>query len=285
MKNILCINKPLSCLGLLLLISFLLPTASVKAQGNVLINPKRVIFNGKNRSQEIHLANIGKDTARYVLSFIQIRMKDDGSFEEITQPDPGQNFADKYLRIFPRSVVLPPNEAQLVKIQLNQASNLLPGEYRSHLYFRAVPNEKPLGEKAEKPDSGLVAIQLTPVFGISIPILIRQGTSDTKVSLSNLEIEGLTTGQPLLKATFNRSGNMSAYGDLTIEHISKEGKVTKAGLIKGISVYTPNTSRDIKIKLDTQAGVNYRSGKLRVIYTAPVEEKGEKLAVAELMLK
>src|SRR4051794_39184135 len=92
--------------------------SEANAQGNLLITPRRVLFEGNKRSEELNLANVGQDTATYVISFIQIRMKEDGSFENITVPDSGQNFADKNLRFFPRTVKLGPNEAQTLKVQL-----------------------------------------------------------------------------------------------------------------------------------------------------------------------
>lgn len=267
-----------------LIVSFLFASSDGMAQGNLLINPKRVIFDGSKRSQEITLANIGKDTARYVVSFIQNRMTEGGNFEQITQPDSGQNFADKYLRIFPRTVTLAPNEAQTVKVQISQSNKLLQGEYRSHLYFRAVPKENPLGEKSRETDTADVSVRLTAIFGISIPIIIRNGESTTRTSLSNLQLDSLPGDPMTLSLTFNRSGNMSLYGDITVEHISDEGKISKVSLIKGISVYTPNKIRNLKIKLDNLSGVNYQSGKLRVNYNASVEERSEKIASAELLL-
>jgi P pilus assembly chaperone PapD len=259
-------------------------SSDARAQGNLLINPKRVIFDGTKRSQEISLANIGKDSATYVVSFVQNRMTDDGNFEPIAQPDSGQNFADKYLRIFPRSVTLGPNEAQVIKVQVNQYNKLQSGEYRSHLYFRAVPNVSPLGEDSAKKDTSNVSVRLTAIFGISIPIIIRSGESDTRVNLSNLQLENHSGNTPALNVRFNRTGNMSVYGDLSVDHVSNQGKVTRVGLIKGISVYTPNKVRNISIKLDKNAEVNYRSGKLQVNYFAPAEEKPEKLASAVLSL-
>lgn len=257
-------------------------SSDARAQGNLLINPKRVIFDGTKRSHEISLANIGKDSATYIVSFVQNRMTDDGNFEPIVQPDSGQNFADKYLRIFPRSVTLGPNEAQVIKVQVNQFNKLQLGEYRSHLYFRAVPNIRPLGEDSAKKDTSDVSVQLTAIFGISIPIIIRSGESNTRVNLSNLQLENRSA--PALKVRFNRTGNMSVYGDLSVDHVSNQGKVTRIGLIKGISVYTPNKVRNIFIKLDKNAEVNYRSGKLQVNYLASSEEKSEKLASAVLSL-
>jgi hypothetical protein len=247
----------------------------------LLLNPKRIIFDGYQRSQEINLANIGKDTARYVISFIQIRMTENGSFQEISQPDSGQAFSSKYLRIYPRTVTLAPNEAQVVKIQLS-GSNLAPGEYRSHLYFRAMPKEVPLGEKSKPAGNPALSVRLTPVYGISIPIIIRTGSSTAKSSLSNLTLESLPGKPATLKMTINRTGNMSVYGDVTVDHVSDEGKVSRVGFVKGLSVYTPANKRNIMLNLSAMMSP---SGKLIVSYIAPVEEKQEKFASAELTLR
>jgi P pilus assembly chaperone PapD len=259
--------------------------SNAQAQGDLLITPKRVVFEGQKRSQEITLANIGNDTARYSVSFIQIRMKADGGFEQITAPDAGQNFSDKNLRIFPRQVTLAPKESQVVKIQTSQTSNLSPGEYRSHLYFRALPKQAPLADTTSGMDNKSVAVRLTPIFGISIPIIIRVGESDTKVSLTDLRVEAVAGQAPVLKLQFNRSGNMSIYGDLTVEHISAEGRITQAAIIKGISVYTPNNVRNLEVKLDNRPGIDYKKGVLRVVYASPAEGKPEKFASAEMTLK
>lgn len=260
-------------------------SVSVFAQGNLLIYPKRVVFDGKQRSQEITLANTGRDSARYVISFVQNRMTADGSLETITQPDPGQQFADPYLRIFPRSVTLAPNESQTVKVQVSNANTLQQGEYRSHLYFRAVPSEaKRLGSHPEEPETAGVSVRLTAVFGIGIPVIIRSGTSTAQVSITRPSLENPPSAQRYLQATLNREGNMSSHGDLRVEHISEAGQVTPVGLIRGISIYTPNTARTVQVKLSETSGINYQKGKLNIYFTAPVEERSVTLASAELIL-
>jgi hypothetical protein len=258
-------------------------SSSCDAQGNLLITPRRVVFDGQKKSQELNLANTGKDTAKYVISFLQVRMKEDGSFETITVPDPGQNFADRYLRFFPRTVTLGPNEAQVIKIQLTKTGELQPGEYRSHIYFRAIPDEKPLGEEAKK-DSTAIAIKLTPIFGITIPVIIRVGSSNTKVSLSDLSLNLPVDSLPRMKFTINRSGNMSVYGDISVDYISANGKIIPAGSIKGIAVYTPNLLRRVWIDLSNTAGIDYHTGKLRITLSSPTEEKAIKLTDALLNL-
>lgn len=128
-------NRKFLIFGLLLL--RILCSGMAMAQGNLLLLPRRVIFEGSKRYEELNLANTGKDTARYVISLMHIRMKEDGGFEEIGQPDSGDRIADRFVRFFPHSVVLGPGESQVVKIQLTKINELTPGEYRSHLYFRA----------------------------------------------------------------------------------------------------------------------------------------------------
>ena len=253
--------------------------SKANAQGNLLVTPKRVVFDGVKRSEELNLANTGKDTATYIISFIQIRMTKDGQVEQIAEPDSAQNFADKYLRFFPRRVTLAPNEAQTVKVQVIRTNEIMPGEYRSHLYFRAVPNE-PLGEK--KPDSdNSISVKLVPIFGISLPVIIRTGETTAQVQFSNILID--TAKSPVLKMTLNRTGNISVYGDVSVDYISPSGKVTKIGMANGLAVYTPNTLRNFSLQLETNPEIDYHQGKIHVAFTDQ-SPKHVKLAEDEIIL-
>lgn len=264
--------------ALCFLASFFFSSTEVKAQGDLLLYPKRIVFDGSRRSQTLSLVNNGTDTARYVISVVQIRMKEDGSFENITQPDSGQYFADKNFRFFPRSVVLGPKEAQTVKVQLIRFSNLAAGEYRSHLYFRAQKPEKPLGMTKTKNDPGRISINIRPVYGLSIPVIIRAGESTTETSLSNLAFRFEKDSLPVLQMNLNRTGNMSVYGDITVDHVSPEGKETRVALVKGVAVYTPNATRVIRLALDPRATVDYHKGALHVVFT---ETSGKTRKVAQ----
>jgi P pilus assembly chaperone PapD len=254
------------------------------AQGNLLITPRRAVFEGSKRSMDINLANTGKDTATYAISLIQLRMNEDGSFETITEPNPDERFADRFIRFFPRSVKLGPNEAQVVKIQLIRSNEMVPGEYRSHFYFRAVPKIKPLGEEEVVKDTTTISVRLTPVFGITIPVIIRAGESSARVTLTDLALAMMNDTIPKISFVFNRTGNISVYGDLTVDYISLQGKVTRVGIANGVAVYTPNKIRRFQFNLNKVPGVDFRSGTLRVIYSAPSDVKPVRYAEAELSL-
>lgn len=257
----------------------------LNAQGNLLVTPRRVVFEGSKRSLNLNLANTGQDTATYSISLVQIRMKDDGGFETISEPDQGQRFADKYIRFFPRMVTLGPNEAQVVKVQLIKTNELTEGEYRSHFYFRSVPKAQPLGdEKNEVRDTTTISVVLTPIFGITIPVIIRIGESSAKVTLSDLAFEMVNDTLPRVQLVFNRSGNMSVYGDLAVDYISNQGKITRVGVANGIAVYTPNLTRRFQLNLKKIPDLDYRTGRLRISYSAPSDVNPAKYAEAELLI-
>jgi hypothetical protein len=255
------------------------------AQGNLLITPRRVVFEGSKKSMDLNLANTGKDSATYAITLVQIRMKEDGGFENITEPDPGQFFADKNLRYFPRQVTLAPGEAQSIKVQVIRAAELKPGEYRSHFYFRAVPKQNALGDKTEITDTTSISIKITPIFGITIPAIIRVGESNTKATLSDLSFRNINDSVPTIGFTFNRTGNMSVYGDVIVQYVGLNGKTIEVGSANGVAVYTPNATRRFQVILKRLPDVDYKAGTLRVIYSASSDVKPLRYAEAELALK
>jgi P pilus assembly chaperone PapD len=271
-------------LSLSLLMFGILCDFTLKAQGDLMVFPKRLVFEGNAKTSELNLANVGKDTARYNISFVQYKMNEDGSFTEIQTPDEGQYFADKFLRYYPRSIILAPKESQVVKVQLTKTSQMAPGEYRSHIYFRAIPNAKPLGEE-EKKDTIAVSVRLIPIVGITVPTIIRVGESTTKVSISDLDFSIKNDTLPVFSLKFNRSGNMSVYGDLSVSYISPAGKKSEIGRANGIAVYTPNSARKFQVVLLKKPDIDFRAGTLHAEYSTPADAKSVKYAEADLLLK
>ena len=90
---------------------------------------------------------------------------------------------------------------------------------------------------------------------------------------------------PLFTFNFNRTGNMSVYGDIAVDHISPDGKITRVGIANGVAVYTPNTIRRFQMNLIKIPGIDYKTGRLKVSYSAPSDVKPVKYSEAELILK
>jgi hypothetical protein len=279
-------KNTVSFFNLLLVFSFiytLAPSSGIYAQGNLLVAPKRAVFEARERYKEITLSNIGKDTARYEISFKHYRMKENGSLEELSSPDPGTKFADSFVRFFPRTVTLAAGESQVVRLQLTKTGRMMEGEYRSHLYFRSVPKPKPLGEaETEKEETGAISIKLNAVFGIAIPVIIHAGDLSSKVGVSDCSIEKADV--PVVKLKINRTGNMSCYGDLTIDHISPSGTISRVAEQKGIALYTPLEERQVKLPLKKSPDLDYTKGKLHIVYKAHENLSQNSIGQTELLL-
>lgn len=277
------LNRPFAGLCLLIMLSGIGITHNASAQGNLLITPRRVVFDGSSRIRELNLANIGTDSARFLISVMEIRMKPDGSFDRVAEPDSGQRFASPYLRIYPRSVSIAPGESQMVKVQLLNTQGLDSGEYRSHIYVRAAPAEKAPAASAET-DQNDIAVKLTAVFGISIPAIFRIGANDVDVTLGDAVVTGSDSQKPRLALTLARGGRMSSYGDLTVSCVSSRGKEIQVGIVRGIAVYTPNRARRFEMELDMSKVPDTKDARLLVRYNTQQEDRYQDSAEISLNL-
>lgn len=268
---------------LFIIIGFLMAIShKMEAQGDLLIAPIRIIFEGKSQKEPLNLTNIGKDSATYSISLIQYTMREDGSFTELNTPDSTQMIASPYLRIFPRKVVLAPGESQIVMLQYRGTQPIYSGEYRSHIYFRSEKNYRPLSTLNNIKDTSLLSVQLIPVYGLSIPVIIRAGNTDVTVKLSNLKVNQEKDSIQQLLVTINRTGSISTYGDIKVEFIPKQGKSYEIGLVKGVAVYTCINSRNVVLRLKDTEGLGIKNGKLKVKYICAENGKHNVYAESEL---
>jgi hypothetical protein len=256
-----------------------------RGPSDLLIAPTRVVFEGRLRTAEITLVNIGSATATYRITFVHLRMDEQGGTKEIETAgaEPGERFADELIRYSPRQVTLEPNVAQTVRMQVRKPADLEPGEYRSHLLFRAVPSAAP--DLETKQDPAAFSVQLTAIYGVSIPIIVRHGATAAQAALSELEIAPPSGADatPTLRFRISRTGYQSIYGNLTVTFVPARGKPSVVGLANGVAVYTPNPLRRAAIPLRAPPGVVLRNGRLHLAYTK--QEKGtETIAEADLLV-
>ena len=123
-------------------------------------------------------------------------------------------------------------------------------------------NKKPLG--VEKTDTTQLKIQLIPVYGLSIPVIIRTGEVKVTSTISDLKLETLQDTVHNLKFSINRSGNLSAYGDIIVQFIPTTGKAFDIGKIKGIGVYTTTNKRNVTMRLNSISNNALKNGKIKL---------------------
>ena len=276
-----------SALCLAAVACIVLPAAAwAQSLGDLGVSPTRVVLAGRTRSAEIVLLNRGTQPATYRISVVNMRMTETGRFETIEQTESDQMFADKLIRYAPRQVTLDPGAAQTVRVMVRKPKDLQPGEYRSHLYFRAVPPPG-AGRSVELADSGQgIQIKLTVIPGVTIPVIIRHGAVSAQATLSEINVIGLDTPEgPKLSLRINRQGSQSLYGDLTVAFFAANGiKEQIVARANKLAVYTPNSSRLLALPLRLPDGASLSNGRLQVLYRARPEEGGAVLAEAQIEL-
>lgn len=252
-------------LTLLLLLSAVSAAAQVPSNaagvGDLLVAPTRVVLHERARTAEIALINTGSAASTYRISFRHLRMNEQGQLADVSSPD-GERFADPYVLYTPQKITLQPGIAQTVRVRVRLPEDAEEGEYRTHLEFHGLPPSdlSSGGGSAE----GSLDIKVVPIYGVSIPLLVRRGLTEAEVALKDLRV---TTGEAP-QATFwlVRSGTRSTYGKAVVRFTPQGGEEEVVGVVNGIAIYLPLSERQMTIPLHARSGAPLRNGVLRVTY-------------------
>ena len=212
--------------------------------GDLLVAPTRIILDGR-RGTEIILNNIGDDVATYRVSVELRRMKSDGTLEMVTEPTARESAAEAMILYAPRKVTLPPNQPQSIRINARAPQGLADGEYRVHLLFRAIPESRPV--TAPAPTQG-VSFRLTPVYGVTIPVIVRLGNLSATAAIANV-VRAVDGGKPVVTLDLSRLGDRSTFGEL---RVMKAGVAEPIAVAGGIALYTEIDKRRVNVPIDAR---------------------------------
>lgn len=268
----------------LFVLLLLLPVSHALAE--LMLYPTRIVFEGNQRAAQVELINNGTESATYRISLVNRRMSETGAFSAIDEPLLGEQFSEDLLRYSPRQVTLAPGKGQTVRIMVRKPANLPTGEYRSHLLFAQQPEARGSRsiEDRDPTAKNEISIKLTTLVGVSIPVIVRHGSTDARVSLTQLDLQHSFGGAPTLALQMERSGSQSVYGDLTVIFTPRGGNERVVARANGVAVYTPNPLRRASITLEQPDGSQLSNGTLRVTYREQAEDGGALLAEAVLRI-
>lgn len=254
-----------------------MPTAA-QAQGDLLVAPTRVILEG-SRGTEVILSNIGSEEATYRIGLELRRMGPDGRLEPVEKIDANdaEEAALGMIRYAPRRITLPPGQPQAVRLAARPGADLPDGEYRVHMSFKAIPQPREATEQAEAPQG--VTIQLIPIYGVTIPIIIRHGRVEAQVAINQPQILQGEDG-PELSITLNRAGDSSTYGSL---QVTKPGQEEPLMVLNGVAVYPEVREREVRVRLSPEQAAAFR-GQVRIEYRETVDAGGGLIAAVDSFL-
>ena len=137
--------------------------------------------------------------------------------------------------------------------------------------FKAIP--KPRSVTDDAPQTEGVSIQLIPIYGVTIPIIVRHGRVTAQVAINQPQIVQGEDG-PELALSISRTGDSSTYGEL---RVTKAGVADPLVLLRGIAIYPEIGQRNVRIRL-TQEQAARLSGQLRFEYRDMPEAGGGLIA-------
>ena len=88
-----------------------------------------------------------------------------------------------------------------------------------------------------------IAFELIPIYGVTIPVVIRMGNLQAKVGIANVQLtsEG---GKPAVALDLTRAGDRSVFGDV---RVFKPGIKDPIAVQRGVAVYTEIGTRHVVI--------------------------------------
>ncbi|QDP19565.1 molecular chaperone [Sphingomonas xanthus] len=269
--------------GRLATLCLLAPTLLVAAPaaqagvGDLLVAPTRIVLDGR-RGTEVILNNIGDDVATYRVSVELRRMNAEGRLVDVTDATEAEKIAQEMILYAPKRITLPPNQPQAIRLSARAPQGLADGEYRAHLLFRAVPPPRPAADPAAKVEG--VAFQLTPIYGVTIPVIVRLGRLEAVAGISNVrKVED--QGKPAVALDLSRTGQRSTFGEI---RVMKAGVTDPIAVVRGIAVYTEVGQRSVTVPIDP-AHAAAAIGQVTVQYVEPTDSGPVTIAETTAVLR
>jgi P pilus assembly chaperone PapD len=247
--------------------------------GDLLVAPTRIVLDGR-KGTEVILNNIGDEPATYRVSVEFRRMTEQGGLADVSEPTAADKAAEEMIVYAPRRVTLAPNQPQAIRIAARPPQGLPDGEYRVHLLFRAIPPANPVTPAAAgEPAKGL-SFRLIPVYGVTIPVIVRLGNLEAKAGIANVRLE-TKDGKPAIGLELSRSGSRSTFGEV---RVLKPGAKEPIAVQKNVAVYTEVNKRHVSIPL-SESFKGAVAGPVTVQYVETFDNGAQTIAETQAVLR
>ena len=247
--------------------------------GDLLVAPTRIVLDGR-KGAEVILNNIGDEPATYRVSVVFRRMTEDGGLADVEAPDANDRAAEDMIVYQPRKVVLPPRQPQSIRIVARPPQGLPDGEYRVHMLFRAIPPAIPVAAAAANEPVKGIQFRLTPVYGVTIPVIVRLGNLEATAGIANVHLDKVE-GKQAVALDLSRSGSRSTYGEV---RVFKAGVKDPIAIQKNVAVYTEVNRRHVAVALD-EAYKGAVAGPVTVQYVETFDDGSHVIAETQAVLR
>jgi hypothetical protein len=125
-----------------------------------------------------------------------------------------------------------------------------------------------------------VRFQLTPVYGVTIPVIVRLGNLQATASIQHVHLDR-KDGKPLVEMDISRSGKRSTFGEV---RVLKPGAKAPIAIQKGVAVYTEIGIRHVAIPVD-EARLADAAGPVTIQYVETFDDGSNVIAETQAVLR
>jgi P pilus assembly chaperone PapD len=272
------LSKPTLAAAVLAMSLTAAPTPARAGIGDLLVAPTRLVLDGR-KGAEVILNHIGDEPATSRISVEFRRMTSDGGLVDVPEPTAEDKLAEEMIVYAPRRVTLAPHQPQSIRVSARAPQGLPDGEYRVHLLFRAIPPARPVTAPPAEAPKGL-RFALTPIYGVTIPVIVRFGNLQAKAGIANVHLE-TRDGKPAVALDLSRSGDRSTFGEV---RVFKSGVKNPIAIQKAVAVYKEVASRRVSVPVD-EAFKGALSGPVTVQYVETYDDGSHTIAETQAVLR
>jgi hypothetical protein len=125
-----------------------------------------------------------------------------------------------------------------------------------------------------------VQFKLTPIYGVTIPVIVRLGNLQATAGIANVQLEKKPGGDAV-GFDITRTGTRSTYGEV---RVLKPGVKDPIAMEKGVAVYTEVGTRHVSVPV-TASYKGDLSGPVTVEYIETTDDGSHLLAQTQAVLR
>lgn len=256
------------------LVFLLVINCFAQVSANLLVSPTRVVFEGRERTEDIVLINTTTSERTYRIEWSEKAVNERGKYVVPTKTLPDYA-ASEYIRFAPRQVTLQPGERQVVKLMLRRKNSMDLPEYRSHIAFTALP---PRETETENKQQG-ASFKINVLTSYSVPVMVRTAVPDIKVGIDSIRIKKVKNAEPVIQVKLSKTGLFSAHGSFYVYFkATEEQEEKRVGILNGVNFL--HEASILRLELPWQDYTGPMTGILRAEYVGKEEFIGTTLANA-----
>jgi P pilus assembly chaperone PapD len=235
------------------------------ASKTLMINPFRVVFEGRTRTATVNVANTNQTAVRYRVCLVTMKKNAKGGLAEVEAETHADKLAKSLIRFSPRQAIIQPGQRQVVKLMVRKPADLPFGEYQTRLKFMPIADNVPETTENRMESAG-PKLDIDLIVGVTIPVVVQHGQVNSKVVAGDMAIKPypkVPSGY-IAMVSLLRTGDYSAFGDIIVRYLGKSGEDRVIAKGEDVGIYIPDATRTVALPVELPKEIDFTSGKIRV---------------------